>query len=117
MSRQDTTARRRAALCEEALELIVREHASALTLSGVARRIATSDRQLQRALAEAGGTTFRDALTKARMDHARELLRGEPDTSVREVALRVGYEHPAQFAKAFRRYHGMTPTDCRAGAG
>jgi AraC family transcriptional regulator, regulatory protein of adaptative response / methylphosphotriester-DNA alkyltransferase methyltransferase len=29
------------------------------------------------------------------------------------VAFRVGYRQPAQFAKAFRRHHGMVPSDFR----
>jgi AraC family transcriptional regulator of adaptative response / methylphosphotriester-DNA alkyltransferase methyltransferase len=33
---------------------------------------------------------------------------------VREVAHRVGYRQPAQFAKAFRRHHGVAPSDFRA---
>jgi AraC family transcriptional regulator of adaptative response / methylphosphotriester-DNA alkyltransferase methyltransferase len=36
--------------------------------------------------------------------------------TVREVAHRVGYRQPAQFAKAFRRHHGVAPSDYRAGA-
>jgi AraC-like DNA-binding protein len=34
--------------------------------------------------------------------------------TVREVAHRVGYRQPAQFAKAFRRHHGLAPSDFRA---
>ncbi len=34
--------------------------------------------------------------------------------TVREVAHRVGYRQPAQFAKAFRRYQGVAPSDFRA---
>jgi AraC-like DNA-binding protein len=34
--------------------------------------------------------------------------------TVREVAHRVGYRQPAQFAKAFRRHHGQSPSDYRA---
>jgi AraC-like DNA-binding protein len=33
--------------------------------------------------------------------------------TVREVASRVGYRQPAQFAKAFRRHHGDSPSDFR----
>jgi AraC family transcriptional regulator, regulatory protein of adaptative response / methylphosphotriester-DNA alkyltransferase methyltransferase len=36
---------------------------------------------------------------------------------VREVAHRVGYRQPAQFAKAFRRYRGVAPSDFKAAAG
>ena len=50
------------------------------------------------------------------MDKAAELLAGRGLT-VREVAHRVGYRQPAQFAKAFRRHRGVAPSDFRAGRG
>ena len=43
------------------------------------------------------------------MDRAAELLASRALT-VREVAHRVGYRQPAQFAKAFRRHHGVSPS-------
>jgi AraC family transcriptional regulator, regulatory protein of adaptative response / methylphosphotriester-DNA alkyltransferase methyltransferase len=43
------------------------------------------------------------------------MLSGQTLT-VREVAHRVGYRQPAQFAKAFRRHRGVAPSDFRASA-
>ncbi len=83
-----------------------------LELEDVARRIATSRRQLQRAFAEAGGTSFRSQLAAVRMRRALELLESEA-VPVREVAQTVGYRQPAQFAKAFRRHHGASPSAFR----
>ena len=74
--------------------------------------MASSRRQLQRAYAEIGETTFREHLTAVRMDRAAELLESRGLT-VREVAHRVGYRQPAQFAKAFRRHHGLAPSAFR----
>ena len=74
---------------------------------------ASSRRQLQRAYAEIGQTTFRDHLTRVRMQKAAEML-ATRGLTVREVAHRVGYRQPAQFAKAFRRHHGRSPSDHRA---
>ncbi len=108
-----TTTRLRTSLFEDAVAIIEAEYGSELTLDDVARRVATSRRQLQRAYAEAGSTTFRRHLTAVRMDRAAELLR-HPHLTVREVARRVGYRQPAQFAKAFRRRHGAAPSDFRA---
>ena len=48
------------------------------------------------------------------MARAAEMLTARGLT-VREVAHRVGYRQPAQFAKAFRRYQGVAPSDFRAG--
>ena len=64
--------------------------------------------------AEIGETTFRERLTSVRMQRAAELLTTRGLT-VREVAQRVGYRQPAQFATAFRRHHGVSPSVFRGG--
>jgi AraC family transcriptional regulator, regulatory protein of adaptative response / methylphosphotriester-DNA alkyltransferase methyltransferase len=109
-----STIRLRASLLDEANAIVEREYAGELSLDDIARQVASSRRQLQRAYAEIGGTTFREHLTRVRMDRAAELLATRMFT-VREVAHRVGYRQPAQFAKAFRRYRGLAPSDYRAG--
>jgi AraC-like DNA-binding protein len=68
---------------------------------------------LQRAYAEIGRTSFREHLTKVRMERAADLLATRRLT-VREVAQRVGYRQPAQFAKAFRRHRGLAPSAFRS---
>jgi transcriptional regulator GlxA family with amidase domain len=112
MPMRDGTAERREQLYREALELIAREYARDLQLESLARTLATSRRQLQRAFAEVGNTSFRDELAKVRMHHARELLAADA-IPVRAVAARVGYHQPAQFAKSFRRHHGEAPSSYR----
>ena len=110
-----TTIRLRTSLFEEATEIVDQEYGSDLSLDEIARRVASSRRQLQRAYAEIGHTTFRDHLTRVRMEKAAQLLASRGMT-VREVAHRVGYRQPAQFAKAFRRHLGVAPSDYRADA-
>ena len=108
-----TTIRHRTSLFEDAVAIVDAEFASELSLDDIARRVASSRRQLQRAYAEIGRTTFREHLTGVRMDRAADLL-ATRGLTVREVAYRVGYRQPAQFAKAFRRHHGASPSDFRA---
>jgi AraC family transcriptional regulator of adaptative response / methylphosphotriester-DNA alkyltransferase methyltransferase len=112
-SQRPTTTRLRRSLYEEAVAIVEREYADDLALDDIARRVATSRRQLQRSYAEVGKTTFREHLTAVRMERAGDLLR-EENLTVREVAHRVGYRQPAQFAKAFRRHHGAAPSGFRA---
>ena len=112
-TQRPTTIRLRTSLFEEATEIVDQEYGSDLSLDEIARRVASSRRQLQRAYAEIGDTTFRDHLTQVRMEKAAELLAGRGLT-VREVAHRVGYRQPAQFAKDFRRHQGVAPSDYRA---
>ena len=115
-TQRPSTIRLRTSLLEEANDIVEREYASDLSLDDIARRVASSRRQLQRAYAEIGETTFRDHLTAVRMRKAADMLVTRTVT-VREVAHRVGYRQPAQFAKAFRRHHGVAPSAFRSGSG
>jgi AraC-like DNA-binding protein len=110
---RSSTVTLRTSLYDDAVAIVKREYADDLSLDDIARRVASSRRQLQRAYNEIGATTFREHLTAVRMDRAAELLASSSMT-VREVAHRVGYRQPAQFAKAFRRRHGAAPSAYRA---
>ena len=112
MAIRSGTVLRRRTLFEEAVEIIERDYATDLELDAVARRLATSRRQLQRAFAEAGQTSFRTYLAEVRMRRALEMLR-EGSLPVREVAGRVGYRQAALFAKTFRRHLGRPPSSFR----
>ena len=106
------TIQLRTSLFDDATAIVAQEYGTDLALDDIARRVASSRRQLQRAYKEIGDTTFREHLTAVRMDRAAELLTVRQLT-VRDVARRVGYRQPAQFAKAFRRHHGMSPSAYR----
>ena len=108
-----STVQRRRDLYRDALEVIRRRHGDPdLSLARVAREIATSRRQLQRALAEVGGTSFSRELQRVRMAHAAQLLL-ERTLPIQAVAGAVGYRQAAQFAKVFRRHQGVSPSSFR----
>jgi AraC family transcriptional regulator, regulatory protein of adaptative response / methylphosphotriester-DNA alkyltransferase methyltransferase len=107
-----STIHHRTSLFEDAIAIVEDEYASDLSLDDIARRVASSRRQLQRAYSEIGNTTFREHLTRVRMERAAMML-SDRGLTVREVARRVGYRQPAQFAKAFRRHIGVAPSDYR----
>jgi anti-anti-sigma factor len=112
-----TTPGRRATLLAEAtLAIELRHPDPTLGLEDVARDIATSSRQLQRVFAELAGSAFRDELAAVRMQHGAALLQ-TTDLPVAEIAHRVGYRQAAQFAKAFRRHHGVSPSGLRRAPG
>lgn len=56
------------------------------------------------------GETFNQALTKKRMEKAKELL-GDTGMRAYEVAEQVGYTDPHYFSSTFKKYEGMTPTE------
>ena len=114
-TQRPTTVKHRTSLFGDAVAIVESEFAHELSLDDIARRVASSRRQLQRAYHEIGHTTFREHLTGVRMERAADLL-ATRSLTVREVAHRVGYRQPAQFAKAFRRHHGDAPSAYRIGS-
>src|SRR5258708_12727691 len=94
------TIHHRTDLFEDAVRIVEREYASDLSLDDIARRVASSRRQLQRAYAEIGNTTFREHLTAVRMDRAAEMLRTRGPT-VPEVAHPAASRHPPQSPNPF----------------
>ena len=106
-ARRDTKGRC-TQLFEEAAAIIAFEYADPLTLGELARRLFTSRRQLQRAFAEADRGSFRTYLCRLRMERAADLLR--QGATVGQAARAVGYNQPAQFARAFRRHQSQAPS-------
>ena len=111
---RDYTRHHRETLFAEAVSVIREAHGAQLTVDDVARRIATSRRQLQRVFEEVGGISFRDYVVQSRMDRAARLL--STGVPVGEVARRAGYGHASHFARAFRRQHGVSPSEYARGA-
>ena len=106
------TAESLSALYRESCAIVLRHYRRPLTVAVVARALASSPRQVQRAFAEAGQTSFSAYLREARLRAAAELLAQQPLT-VRQVSRLVGYRQPAHFAKAFRGRWGVTPAQYR----
>jgi AraC-like DNA-binding protein len=71
-----------------------------------------SERTLQRRLTEEG-TSFKQLLTEARREKAREYL-ADPSLDIKEVAFLLGYEDNNSFYRAFRLWEGDTPSNWRA---
>jgi AraC family transcriptional regulator of adaptative response / methylphosphotriester-DNA alkyltransferase methyltransferase len=94
--------------------VIARHYRRPLTLDEVARALSSSPRQLTRAYAQFGESTFREDLLTRRLKVAAQLLIEQPAISVREVARLVGFRQAPHFAKAFRRRYGLTPAAFRA---
>lgn len=106
------THKNRVSIFREATAIVEAEYDQPLNLDDVARRLATSRRQLQRVYQEIGDTTFREQIIEVRMRTAAQLLEGDEFT-VRDIAQCVGYRQPAHFAKAFGRRYGMPPAEYR----
>ncbi|GGG69163.1 AraC family transcriptional regulator [Paenibacillus radicis (ex Gao et al. 2016)] len=83
-----------------------------LDIRAVASELGMSDRTLQRRLTDEG-TTFKQLLTQARHEQAREYL-ADPKLDIKEVAFLIGYEDQNSFYRAFRLWEDDTPSNWRS---
>jgi AraC-like DNA-binding protein len=79
----------------------------------IARRLYRSRSTLQRQLV-AEGTSYRQILESTRRSLAEKYLRSD-DYTQGEVAFMLGFTDQSNFARAFRRWTGMTPGEFRKG--
>ncbi len=105
LQRDDIVARVRAALTS----VLSRGEPAAAT---VAALLHMSERSLQRRLAEAG-TRYSEVLQGTRHELARSYLR-DPSVSMGEIAYLLGFGDQSSFARAFRRWEGVSPTAYRS---
>ncbi len=99
-----------------ALSLMEERLAEDLSLEAVAVAIGLSPSHLSRLLAKRTGMGFSDCLSRFRVERAKAYL-AAGSTSVKEVALLVGFRDPAYFARVFKRFSGTSPAEYRSGIG
>ncbi len=88
-----------------------------LSLAQLATALSASPHQVSELLNAELGCTFYDYINRHRVEAVQRRLRAEPEATVLDLALEVGFNNKATFNKAFRRVAGCTPSQWRAGQG
>jgi AraC-like DNA-binding protein len=78
-------------------------------LSDVTRAVGVSERTLRRIFSTHLGMSWRSYLLRARVLRSMALL-AQPDRSVLEVSIAVGFDDAGAFARSFARHCGETPS-------
>ena len=81
------------------------------TISKIADQLGMSRRTLQRRLADQG-LVYQELVDETRRDLAVRLLERN-EFSLAEIAFLTGYAEQSTFTRAFKRWHGLTPTGFR----
>ncbi|PKM21384.1 MAG: AraC family transcriptional regulator, partial [Gammaproteobacteria bacterium HGW-Gammaproteobacteria-14] len=89
--------------------LLVRYYGAFPSLENAASELGMSGRTMRRRLAEEG-TSYQQELDAVREKLARDYFR-RGGQSVTEVAMMLGFADSSAFAKAFRRWTGMSPSE------
>ncbi|MFT4416414.1 GyrI-like domain-containing protein [Fredinandcohnia humi] len=87
-----------------------------LSIEEIASQANASPFHFQRTFSILTDITVGDYLRRRRLTRAAEEL-SRTDNKVIDVALKYGYDTPEAFTKAFRKQHGVTPSDVRKGVG
>ena len=99
-------------MLEGALRALLLDHlAGPPKLDDAARMLNLSPRSLRRKLAESG-TTYQGVLDSVRLAVAGRLLR-ETDTPVAAIGYELGFLHPSDFGRAFKKWSGQPPSAYR----
>jgi len=96
------------------LKRILAKHlANPLKIEQIAKTFHLSRSAFSHAFRRRTGTTPAAFLHQLRLSEAGKLLKVR-DASIKEVAAATGFRDPAQFAKAFRRQFGISPSAYRS---
>lgn len=98
-----------------ARDYLSRNYAAPPTIPQLAREVGMSQTTLKVGFRQLFSSTIYDYILERRMDAAAQLLAAR-DLSVAEIAYRVGYDFPANFSSAFKRYYGRRPREWQRGA-
>lgn len=89
-----------------------RAHLDRVTVADVTRAVGVSERTLRRIFHANLGMSWRSYLLRARVLRSIALL-AQPDLSVLEVSIAVGFDDAGAFARSFARHCGETPSAYR----
>ena len=97
---------------QKSIDFMEQNLAQALDIEVIAGKAALSPFYYQRIFGALCGMTVGDYIRARRMTLAAQEL-SRKDGKVIEVALKYGYESPDSFAKAFQKFHGITPSQAK----
>lgn len=85
-----------------------------IQMSELAKGLHLSERNFRKCFTASIGVSPKAYLQKARLEHAKDLLRAG-EQSISEISEAVGYYSQFQFSRDFKKEYGLTPSDYRGG--
>lgn len=104
---QELAARPATSLLQRARQQLARQRGHYADLGTLAQNLNVSTRTLKRRLQDAG-SSYQKLLDEVRLAQAENLLR-QPDLAIEAIAATLGFQDPANFTRAFKRWTGQTP--------
>ncbi len=86
-----------------------------VSIESLASKLCLTRGQLNRRIKSVTGVTTQQYVLRIRLEHARILLLENKEMPISEIAYKCGFEDATSFSRAFRRFHGMSPSQYRGG--
>jgi two-component system, response regulator YesN len=83
-----------------------------ISLETLSNKVGLSPIYISKMFKEKLGINYIDFLTECRIEKAKKML-AEPDKSIKEITIEVGYHEPNYFSKVFKKMCNVTPREYR----
>jgi two-component system, response regulator YesN len=83
-----------------------------ISLETLSNKVRLSPIYISKMFKEKLGINYIDFLTECRIEKAKKML-AEPEKSIKEITLEVGYHEPNYFSKVFKKMCNVTPREYR----
>lgn len=100
------------AIISKVNDYIAQNYQKNIRLAAIANHIHVNSSYLSRLYRQETGITITDAISRYRIEKAKEFLQN-PEIKAYEVAYLVGFEDAAYFSLMFKRHTGCSPTEYR----
>jgi YesN/AraC family two-component response regulator len=97
---------------ESVHDYITKHYMDHLSLSDLAGQFYVEPSYLSRKFSQTYNETITAFITRCRMNRAKELMRDE-NNKLEVISFDVGYDDYNYFSRVFRRFEGISPTECR----
>ena len=92
------------------IDYIKNNYEEKISISDLSKELAYSESMLNRKFKKEVHITFNEYLNRYRINKAIDLLKNS-DYNITEIAYMCGYSSAKYFARVFKKYLGMSPSD------
>lgn len=98
-------------LAEDVKKYLDQNYSSNITYMQLSKEFGFSSSYLNKLLKNRYGTTIVNYIIYKRVEHAKKMIKEDPDRMIKDIAVELGYSDPYYFSKVFHKQTGMWPSE------